>query len=59
MTLAEAKELLPGDEVYWNDPDKSADCSHHLVVGSITICGEIVCITTAWENLECYASELS
>ena len=36
MTYNEAKQLHPGDEVYWNDPDDGA-CSRHLTILTIDV----------------------
>ena len=36
MTFEEAKQLRPGDKVYWNDPDNSA-CSRYLTIKTINV----------------------
>lgn len=59
MTRAELKQLRNGDEVFWTDPDDGA-CSRHITIQTITINGEVVCITGKdGSYLECLAEELS
>jgi len=36
MRLSDARTLLPGDKVYWNDPDGGA-CSRSLIISTIEI----------------------
>jgi len=50
--------LRSGDEVYWNDPDNGI-CSRHMIIESIEIVGNTVCITDTEGNyLECFKNEL-
>lgn len=52
--------LSHGDEVYWTDPDEESSCSRHYTIRSISIYGDIVCITDVdGSDLECFAEELS
>lgn len=36
MTYKEVKQLHPGDEVYWSDPDDGL-CSRHLQIQTIDV----------------------
>lgn len=67
MTIAQARELKPGDTVTWNDPDHGI-CSHTGPLLYIDIPpfdpdeGDDVIIALAFENggeVECFAHELS
>lgn len=64
MRITDIKKLRSGDEVYWNDPDKSGaefDCSRVYKIRSI----EFVPLNMVriWDVdgsvLECFARELS
>jgi hypothetical protein len=62
MTPRQVKDLKPGDEVKWNDPDRGI-CSAIIVIAHIEIDGEeddsIVRLTGKdGSYLECYAHEL-
>jgi hypothetical protein len=58
MTIAKAKKLQPGDEVFWNDPDDGA-CSRVYKIQTIEINGNVVTIMEPDGSvLECYAREL-
>lgn len=64
MKIDDAKELCPGDEVYWNDPDDGA-CSRYYVIHTIELrchvgVGDIARIVEQDGSvLECFISELS
>jgi hypothetical protein len=59
MTQEEVKNLHPGDEVFWNDPDEGL-CSRVYRIASIRVIGEVVQITDVeGDALECLAEELS
>jgi hypothetical protein len=59
MTKKEVKELHPGDEVFWNDPDEGT-CSKNIIILEISTKGDIVCITgDDGADLECFAHELN
>ena len=59
MDIEDIEQLDNGDEVYWTDPDEGA-CSKHIVIQTITVNGEVVCITGKdGSELECFAGELS
>lgn len=59
MTVADAKKLRPGDQVFWNDPDEGA-CSRVLTIRAVEVCGNVVCIMEPnGSEVECYARELS
>ena len=59
MKLHEVKQLQPGDEVYWSDPDNDI-ASRDMTIGSISIKGEVIHIVdTERCYLECFANELS
>jgi hypothetical protein len=58
MTTTDAKGLMCGDEVFWNDPD-SGECSRYITISSIKITGSVATIRTAdGDCLECFVSEL-
>jgi hypothetical protein len=60
MTLDQVRNLHPGDQVTWNDPDDGL-CSKTAVIGSIEVDDDTV-ISIIWQDggeLECYAHELS
>lgn len=58
MTMEEAANLLPGDQVIWEDPDNWI-CTKILTIAAISLNGEVVTITdTQGDTLECYAEEL-
>ena len=67
MTVAECKQLNPGDEVYWEDPaaedDPEGDCSRHIVIRSIHVQHDdedaVISISYDGGNLECFAHELA
>ena len=59
MTSEEARNLQPGDEVFWTDPDDGV-CSRIYEIRTIEVYDEIVVITEPdGSSLECFASELS
>jgi hypothetical protein len=59
MTLDDVKQLVNGDDVFWNDPDDGA-CSRVVTIGTLTVNGEVVCIRAKdGDYLECFAHELS
>jgi hypothetical protein len=59
MTATEAKNLKPGQEVFWKDPDDGA-CSKYLTIKEIEVRDDMVRITDEdGEYLECLPSELS
>lgn len=59
MTSRKVKDLQPGDQVYWSDPDDGL-CSRMLTIQSIEVEGNIVCITDINNGyLECFPEELS
>lgn len=52
------KFLMPGDEVYWVDPDEDK-CSRYLTIRNIKINGEVVSIEEVDGSVvECFAHEL-
>jgi len=59
MTIRQIKKLRSGDEVFWNDPDTSANCSRIYVISSIKVENGMVQI---WDKdgsyLECWPEEL-
>lgn len=58
MTPQQIKQLHPGDEVYWNDPDEHR-CSRFYRIHDIKIQGEVVHITDIdGSELECFMHEL-
>ena len=58
MTLSEAKDLRPGDEVYWTDPD-DGKCSGYWQIKSVQVRGTIVTIQDLDDSvLDCFAPEL-
>jgi len=60
MDQKEVKNLRPGDEVHWKDPDGESDCSRVYRIHSIRIYGDAVRITDVdGSEFECLASELS
>ena len=60
MDHKEVRNLRPGDEVHWQDPDGESDCSGVYRIRSICIRGDAVCITDVdGSQIECLASELS
>lgn len=60
MKMSVLKELRAGDEVFWTDPDEESSCSRTYCIRSITIRGEVVCITDAdGSSIECFPSDLS
>jgi hypothetical protein len=72
MTLEEARELCPGDRVFWMDPADCAwkkkklywinsedSCSKSITINYIKVNGEVVFICGHDDSeLECYAHEL-
>ena len=58
MTIEQAKELQPGDEVKWNDPDNGI-CSKILTIGSIVVDGVCKINEKNGGYLECFAHELA
>lgn len=53
------KNLHPGDEVMWNDPD-NGECSRKLKIGSINIDDEVFHIVTVkGDEVQGYLEELS
>ena len=60
MTVAAAKELHSGDQVFWNDPDGGL-CSRYYTIESIELFDdEMVRIYDVdGDVLECFARELS
>ena len=72
MTLEEAKELCPGDRVFWRDPADYAwrkgklywinsedSCSKAITIRYADVNGEVVFIHGQDDSeLECYAHEL-
>jgi hypothetical protein len=59
MTIHDVKNLCPGDEVTWNDPDEGR-CTRTGAIQYIKVTGNVVQIT--WNDgsdLECFARELS
>ena len=59
MKISRVRNLHPGDEVFWNDPDGGV-CSRSLVISSIVIVGEVIIIfDDEGGTLECFAVELS
>ena len=61
MTPKKAKELQPGDHVFWNDPDEGI-CSRILTICSIDFKEEGNVVEIMEPNgsvVECYVSELS
>jgi len=58
MTNQEAKEIKPGDMVFWNDPDEET-CSKLMTVKKIVIVGDVIKLTAMnGDYLEGYAEEL-
>lgn len=58
MTAEEAKQLRPGDEVFWRDPDDGA-CSRHITIARIRINDDIATIVDHRGGvLDCFLSEL-
>ena len=59
MRIKDVRELNPGDEVFWNDPD-DGDCSRMYTINRICISGDIITITDVdGSDLECFAKELA
>jgi len=61
MTPQEASRLIPGREVFWNDPDGGA-CSRYLTIASIRLIDEddVAQITTVeGDVLECFVSDFA
>lgn len=59
MRLERARQLVPGDTVYWNDPDNNT-CSRWLVIQYIDIIGNVVRICEFDGSVvECFVRELS
>jgi len=59
MTPAQIKNLQPGDEVYWSDPNEGA-ASRVYKIRTLEVIGDIVVITEPdGSTLECFAKELS
>ena len=59
MKIKYIEQLQSGDEVTWTDPDDGI-CSRTMVISSIEINGNIICIRDRDGNyLECFPSELS
>lgn len=66
MTLKEVRDLHPGDEVFWTDPDAGA-CSRYYTIQSIEVSNDmslgdlttIRIVDVAGDVLECFAGELS
>jgi hypothetical protein len=58
MKRQELLDLLPGDKVFWNDPDDGL-CSRFYTIKTIEIGDEIIKIIEADGSvLQCYANEL-
>lgn len=57
MNLDQAKDLIPGDRVYWDDPDSAEGL--FFTIEYISVNGEVISITEqGGECTECYAHEL-
>ena len=57
MKLSEARQIKPGDKVFWNDPSKT--CSRIYDVKYVEIENNIILIEEPDGSvLECYAKEL-
>lgn len=53
------RNLRPGDEVHWIDPDGDS-CSRDYRIKTIEIKGEVICIESVEADiLECFANEIS
>lgn len=61
MTDEEVKQLHSGDEVYWKDPcdEPECDCSRHIIIRTIEVKGDVICISHDEGDLECFPWELS
>ena len=61
MQLWQASQLLPGNQVTWNDPDTNASCSTTGIIETIEYMADgcfWLCLTNGWEG-DVLASELS
>lgn len=60
MSIKQAKDLRPGDQVTWNDPDEGR-CSKTLTIEQIVVRSDGICMIgdTTGAYLECFAHELS
>jgi hypothetical protein len=58
MTIAQAKELHRGDEIYWRSPDRKR--AGYYIILSIQIKGNVATIIDTMANVfECPVEELS
>ena len=59
MDLREVRDLRPGDEIFWNDPDEGL-CSRYITIQEIDLEGDMLCILDKDGGyLECFPHELS
>jgi hypothetical protein len=64
MTVEQIRQLRPGDEVFWNDPDQGL-CSRTVKVSAIEIYNEedgdcsMLITSPDGDDLACFASELA
>lgn len=59
MSITDANNLKPGDEVFWNDPD-AGECSRKIVIASIKrrVLGVYSIVDESGDHIDCYAREL-